>query len=111
VTTLLMTQLIPLGIGLLVRSKRPQLARKIQKPANLLTAALSLVVFSLMITLQYRTLAEIRAKGCVGICILILLCLAADWILGGQPTGIPRAVRLTTAARNVGVALSGYRRS
>jgi BASS family bile acid:Na+ symporter len=84
VTTLLMTQLLPLGVGLLVRSKRPALAEKLQKPANLLTGILSLVVFALIIALQYRTLAEIRTKGYVA---------------------TRRAVGLTTAARNIGVAL------
>jgi predicted Na+-dependent transporter len=41
----------------------------------------------------------------VGINLLVLLCLAAGWIVGGHVIGIRRAVGLTTAARNVGVAL------
>jgi bile acid:Na+ symporter, BASS family len=105
VTTLLMTQLLPLGIGLLVRSKRPRLAEKLQKPANLISAALSIVVFTLIIAIQYRTLAEIRWKGFVGISVLLLLCLAAGWTLGGHEIGIRRAFGLNTGARNVGVAL------
>jgi bile acid:Na+ symporter, BASS family len=105
VTTLLMTQILPLGIGMLVHSKFPRHAERLQRPANLLSALLSLVVFGLIIALQYRTLAEIRWVGFVGINLLVLLCLAAGWILGGQVTGIRRAVGLTTAARNVGVAL------
>jgi predicted Na+-dependent transporter len=43
--------------------------------------------------------------GFVGLTLLILLCLTAGWIVGGQVIGIRRAVGLTTAARNVGVAL------
>ena len=38
-------------------------------------------------------------------CILVLFCLAAGWIVGGRVTAIRRAVGMTTAARNVGVAL------
>jgi BASS family bile acid:Na+ symporter len=105
VMTLLMTQILPLGIGMLVYSKLPKYAEKLRKPANLLSAVLSLVVFSLIIGLQYRTLAEIRWVAFVGINLLVLLCLAAGWILGGQMIGIRTAVGLTTAARNVGVAL------
>lgn len=105
VTTLLMTQILPLGIGMLVHSRLRKRAEKLQKPANLLSAVLSLVVFALIISLQYRTLAEIRWVGFVGLALLILLCLAAGWIVGGQVSGIRRAVGLTTAARNVGVAL------
>ena len=105
VTTLLMTQILPLGIGMLVHSRLQKHAAKLQKRANLLSAVLSLVVFALIISLQYKTLAEIRWVGFVGLTLLILLCLAAGWIVGGQMIGVRRAVSLTTAARNVGVAL------
>lgn len=59
-TTLLMTQLLPLGVGLSVRFKLSHVAERLRKPANLLTAFLSVVVFVLLLTLQYPTLAEIR---------------------------------------------------
>lgn len=55
VTTLLMTQIVPQGIGILIHSKRLRHAEQMQKPANLLTAVLSLILFALVITLQYRT--------------------------------------------------------
>jgi bile acid:Na+ symporter, BASS family len=45
VTTLLMTQILLLGIGMLVHSKLPKYVEKLRKPANLLSAVLSLVVF------------------------------------------------------------------
>ena len=67
--------------------------------------SLSLVVFALIISLQDRTLAEIRLVGFVGISVMVLLCLAAGWVLGGHAIGMRKAVGLTTAARNVGVAL------
>ncbi len=105
VTTLLMTQILPLGIGMLVHSRLQKRAAKLQKRANLLSAVLSVVVFALIISLQYKTLAEIRWVGFVGLALLTLLCLTAGWIVGGQMIGVRRAVSLTTAARNVGVAL------
>jgi predicted Na+-dependent transporter len=89
VTTLLMTQILPLGIGMLVHSKLPKYAEKLRKPANLLSAFLSLVVFALIISLQYKTLAEIRWVGFVGITILMVLCLAAGWILGPRDRDSP----------------------
>ena len=105
VTTLLLTQILPLGVGMLVHSRLQKHAAKLQKRANLLSAVTSLVVFALIISLQYKTLAEIRWVGFVGLTLLILFCLAAGWIVGGPMIGIRRAVSLTTAARNVGVAL------
>ena len=90
---------------MLVRSRLRKHAEKLQKPANLLSAVLSLVVFAFIIGLQYKTLAKIRWVGFLGLTLLILLRLDSGWIVGGQVIGIRRAVGLTTAARNVGVAL------
>jgi predicted Na+-dependent transporter len=104
-TTLLILQLLPLIIGLWVHAKRPLLAERLRQPANLISAGLSLLVFTLIIILQYRTLTEVHAKGYFGICLLVLLCLAAGWILGGQPIAVRTAMSMTTAARNVRVAL------
>jgi hypothetical protein len=78
---------------------------KIKKPANLISAGLSRLVFTLIIILQYRTLTEVHAKGYLRICLLVLLCLAAGWILGSQPVAVRTAMSMTTAARNVRVAL------
>jgi predicted Na+-dependent transporter len=100
-----MTQLLPLIIGLWVHAKRPLLAESLKKPANLISAVLSLLVFTLIIILQYRTLTEIHAKGYLGMCLLVLLCLAAGWILGGQTVAVRAAMSMTTAARNARVAL------
>jgi predicted Na+-dependent transporter len=36
---------------------------------------------------------------------MVLLCLAAGWVSAGHAIGMRKAVGLTTAARNVGVAL------
>jgi hypothetical protein len=94
-----------LGIGLLVRSRLLKYAEKLQRPATLLSAIRSLVVFALIISLQYRTLAEIRLVGFVGISVMVLLCPAAGWVFAGHAIGMRKAVGLTTAARNVGVAL------
>lgn len=105
VGTLLITQLLPLSLGLLIRFKRPSLADRLQKPANVLSGVLNLILFTLIIALQYQTLAQIRAKGFVGMCSLVILSLVAGWVVGGGPVDDRRAVALTTATRNVGVAL------
>jgi BASS family bile acid:Na+ symporter len=105
VTTLLCTQLLPLGFGLFVRSRRPPLAEQLQKLANLLTAVLSVVVFTLILAVQYQTLAQIRWNGLLGISSLILMSLAVGWVSGGPAIEIRKAFGLTTAARNIGVAL------
>jgi bile acid:Na+ symporter, BASS family len=90
VTTLLMTQILPLGIGMLVRSRLLKDAEKLQRPATLLSAILSLVVFALIISLLYRTLAEIRLVGFVGI--NVWYCFV--WPLAGYSEGIFQTVGL-----------------
>ena len=105
VTTLLKSQLLPPAIGLSIRSRHPRLAERLRKPSNALTGILSVVAFTLIIALQSRTLADIRARGYVGICALVLLCLAAGWISGTPSIEVRKAAGLTTGARNVGVAL------
>jgi bile acid:Na+ symporter, BASS family len=51
VTTLLMTQILPMGIVMLVHSRLRKHAEKLQKPANPLSAIVSLVVFVFIISL------------------------------------------------------------
>ncbi len=101
----MMSQLVPLAIGMAIRSMRQQLAEKLLKPANAITGILSVIVFALIIGLQYRTLADMRGSGYLGIFVLVLFFLAAGWIFAGQSIAIRKAVSLTTSARNVGVAL------
>jgi bile acid:Na+ symporter, BASS family len=105
VTTLLLTQLLPLAIGLLVRFKRPAIAEKLKKPANLLSGLLNIVMFTLIIALQYRTFSDIPAKGFVGMAALGILFLLVGWIFGGKQAEIRKSMGFATATRNVGVAL------
>jgi BASS family bile acid:Na+ symporter len=105
VSTLLFSQIAPLGVGLLIRAKAPKFANTLQKPASICTGLLSVIAFGLLISAQYQTLADIRWKSAAGISLLLALCLAAGWISGGGTRATRRAVALTTAARNVGVAL------
>lgn len=103
--TLLLTQLIPLGVGLAVRSKRPLLADRLQGPANLLMGLLSVAVLALLFWIQYPTLRQLHVRTFVGIGVLVLLSLLAGWALGGGNSELRKALGLTTSARNVGVAL------
>lgn len=103
--TLSLTQLIPLGVGLLVRSKRPAFAGKLQKPASLLMGLLSIAVLALLFWIQYPTLTQLRVRAFVGIGVLVLLSLLAGWAFGGGSSELRKAVGLTTSARNVGVSL------
>jgi BASS family bile acid:Na+ symporter len=105
VTTLLITQLLPLGVGLCLRQWRPWLAAVLQKPANLLSAVLGLATVGLIVVVQFQVLAEIGGRGWVGMSMLLIASWAAGWLLGGPGTSKRKAMALTTSLRNVGVGL------
>jgi BASS family bile acid:Na+ symporter len=50
-------------------------------------------------------LSAIRAKGYVGMLLLWVISGAAGWVLGGKMRSHRSAMAITTAVRNVGVAL------
>ena len=105
VGALLVTQLLPLLLGLLVRHWRPQLADTLLGPLELVSKILSLSVAGLILATQYPMLAEIRMRGFVGMLILLAASLAIGWLAGGAGSDNRKTMALTTALRNVGVGL------
>jgi BASS family bile acid:Na+ symporter len=105
VATLLLTQLLPLCIGLGVNRWLPRLAAKLQKPANLLSAILGLGTVGLIVVVQFSTLVEISSRAWIGMSALLIASCAAGWLLGGPGGANRKAMALTTALRNVGVGL------
>jgi BASS family bile acid:Na+ symporter len=103
--TLLVSQFIPLCVGIALNQLRPDLAGYLKKPAKLLSAILNLSVFGLIIAVQFRMLAEIHLAGCIGMFILVIATLAAGWVMAGPGNTNRKAMTLTTATRNVGVSL------
>jgi BASS family bile acid:Na+ symporter len=105
VSTLLVTQLVPLCVGVAVRQWRPLLAQRLQKPANQISKVLNLVVVALILVMRFGLLMEIRPRGWAGMLVLLIASWAAGWLLGGPDKGTRRALTLTTSLRNVGVGL------
>jgi BASS family bile acid:Na+ symporter len=105
VVSLLVTQLVPLCLGVALRQWRPLLATRLQGPANLVSKVLNLLVVSLILVVQFNLLTDIRPRGFVGMLILLLVSWAAGWLLGGRQTDVRKTMTLTTSLRNVGVGL------
>jgi BASS family bile acid:Na+ symporter len=103
--TLLVTQLIPLCVGMAVRQWLPAVARRLQGPANLVSKGLNLVVVGFILAAQFHLFLEIRPRAYVGMFALLLLSWAAGWLLGGSSAAHRRTMTLTTSLRNVGVGL------
>jgi BASS family bile acid:Na+ symporter len=106
VLTLLLTQLLPLGAGLCVKYWRPDLAERLLRPANLLSAVLSLVTVGLILIDKFDKLrSEIGWRGWGGMSALLVASWAFGWLLGGPGGGNRKAMALTTSLRNLGVGL------
>ena len=104
-TTLLVTQLLPLGVGVAVRQWRPRLAEWLQKPAGLVSKGLNLVTVGLILIAQFDLLREIRLRAFVGMLVLLIASWVAGWLLGGKDLATRKTMTLTTSLRNVGVGL------
>lgn len=105
VVTLLATQLLPLCVGLAVRQWRPTMAAKLLKPANRLSTVLNVSMIGLILVVHFQALMAIRPRGFVGMLALVLVALAAGWLLGGPGSENRKAMAMTTSVRNVGVGL------
>ena len=106
IRTLLGAQLLPLSVGLWIRHSHPRLAEKLKKPAGTLSLLLNLLLLTVIISVQFQTLAQIRLRAYVA-----MLCLVVGTLLAGRLASvrgadeIVKGLVLTTAVRNVGVSL------
>jgi BASS family bile acid:Na+ symporter len=105
VGTLLLTQVLPLCVGLAVRHWRPLLADRLQKPGTLASKVLNLATVCVILVAHSDLLTEIRPRGIVGMLALLVASWAAGWLLGGPGPDTRKAMTLTTSLRNVGVGL------
>ncbi len=102
---LLITQLLPLLVGLLVRHWSPQAAQRLLNPFELVSKIMNLSVAGLILGTQFQMLTEIRVRGFIGMLTLLVGSLAIGWVAGGSGRDNRRSMALTTSLRNVGVGL------
>jgi bile acid:Na+ symporter, BASS family len=104
--TLLGAQLLPLCVGIWIRHSHAALADRLKKPASALSLSLNLVLLTVIIILQFQTLADIHVSGYFGMLCLVLATLVAGLLVTkrGQ-ADTAKSMILTTSVRNVGVSL------
>ena len=104
-STLCLVQFLPLCVGLAISAYRPALAARWRAPAGRLGTILNLALLAFVIAVQSRMLSAIRVRGYFGMFLLLAVSGAAGWVLGGRAPSERSALAITTAVRNVGVAL------
>jgi BASS family bile acid:Na+ symporter len=98
-------QLLPLGIGMLVRQASPTTAARLEpKLARLATVLLVLLVLLVLIDI-WRVVIDAGPRGVLAIVIVTVLALAVGHLLGGPDPATRTAVAISSAARNPGLAL------
>jgi BASS family bile acid:Na+ symporter len=105
VVSLVLTQLLPLTIGLGWRHWFPVLAERMLKPFGTIGSLLSLLTIALILYAQFPLLAEIRLRGYLGMLLLLGASFVIGWLLGAPGRSHRIAMTLTTSLRNVGVGL------
>jgi bile acid:Na+ symporter, BASS family len=105
VETLLITQLLPLGLGLGLHHWAPRFSQGIVKQIGILANFLLLALVGLIVTVQHETLVVIRVRGWLGMGLLLLASLGIGWVCGGSDLATRKAMATTTATRNVAVGL------
>ena len=103
---LLVSQIIPLCLGLVLHAWRPALAARLRGPAVALSRVLIGAAAVLVLAAHFRVLAQISVRGYTGMGLLAIASLAAGWIAGGAEIAMRRTLAITTSLRNVGVALA-----
>jgi BASS family bile acid:Na+ symporter len=105
VTTLALVQFLPLCLGLLIRARQEPLANRLAKPLRQLSTVLNVALLGLILIVQFHMLKEIRLAGYAGMLALLAASILAGWIFGGPGRTNRDTLAITTAVRNVGVAL------
>jgi bile acid:Na+ symporter, BASS family len=105
VATLMMTQLLPLLLGLALRHWRTALAERLIDPLELLSKILNLSLVGLILTTQFQMLVHIELRGLAAMLILLAGTLAIGWLAGPSGREGRRTMALTTSLRNVGLGL------
>jgi BASS family bile acid:Na+ symporter len=102
---LLITQPLPLALGLGCRRAAPGWARLADKPVDLLANGLLVALVGAIVATQSAMLAAIRPRAWLGMGLLLMTSLGLGWSCGGPDLASRKALATTTATRNVAVGL------
>ncbi|HEX2653516.1 MAG TPA: bile acid:sodium symporter [Xanthobacteraceae bacterium] len=105
VIVLLITQLVPLLVGVLLKYWKPHFADRITPLFDRASQFLNLSVAGLIIATQFSLLANIHLRGFAGIAMLLIGSLVAGWFAGGSSWQGRKTMALTTSLRNIGLGL------
>lgn len=102
---IIITQIVPLAVGILVRYLREDLSEKIGKFIKIGSNILGIVVCTAILMTQHHIFAVFKPKAVTGMLMMFVLSAAAGWLLGGREKTKRKSMVLTAVTRNVPLAL------
>ncbi len=112
IRTLLLLMVVPMAAGLIVRAKRPAIAKKLEGPVVWASYIMILVVMVLfLITMLFSPNAVgglTKLFGTFGIAAMVIvvgISLILGYLCGGPTTGTRRSLATGSAIRNAGMAM------
>ncbi len=104
--SLLVTMILPLGLGLVLKRCYPAWADRLRVPLNAISQ-LALVVALLLICVdQFSGLQQLIASWAIPACVaLLVLSFGLGYVVGGRAKGSRQVIGFGTAARNIPAAL------
>lgn len=104
--SLIMLMLIPLAIGLLIKSHSPDLAERWQPFMNKISSLAILVLLVVGLGLNVSNILNlIGSLGILALLIFIVGCFLIGFLLGGRDPGVRSVMGLGAAQRNVSAAI------
>ncbi len=103
--TLVITQLAPLGCGILLRQCLPNVVIRVQAWGNRIGLLLNLLAVGLVLATQSALFSAVPLRALAGMAALLIVCLTIGWKMGGKTPEHRKTVALVTALRNVGLGL------
>ena len=104
--SLLLLMLLPLAVGLVIRTRLPRIADRAQPPLNRISGlSLILLIVLLLITNFKNVLSFFGTRGLLASVLFLVFGAAIGWFLGGKNLGIKGVLSLGTAQRNIAAAI------
>jgi predicted Na+-dependent transporter len=104
--SLIFLMLLPLGVGLFVRARYPELAASFQPVATQVsTLAVAFLMVALLVVNFHQIIDTIGTGGLLAALIVLVGAFAAGFVAGGRPEEQRSVVGLGTAQRNLSAAI------
>jgi BASS family bile acid:Na+ symporter len=96
--------LLPMLLGMWLRSAAPDWAEKLYKPAMLISTLCFIASVVISLGLRQEALAALGSGAAVAMLAFVLIMMAVGWFLGGPDPDSRQVLAVTTNLRNVGLA-------